>query len=103
MIVKRGNLMVIHFQGAKVSVPTPSSDGAKEFDIPPRLWELWKEKKHICKAHGFYIERRGDKWVGIYRPFAIFAEGTKRLEDEKSKQAHLPRDLFVPEMFDIGF
>lgn len=95
--------MVIKFQGIKVSVPDPSSDGAKEFAIPDRLWDLWNANKELCKTHGFFIEKRDDEWVGIYRPFAIFAKGTKRLEDEKSEQVHLLGDLFVPEMFDIGF
>ena len=99
--------MIIQFQGVLVSVPNPSIDGAKAFHIPDELWELWKEKKHICKAHGFYIEKRDGEWVGIYRPFTRFGEGTKRVQREKSEQEAaqetLQESLYVPEIFDIGF
>ena len=75
--------MVIQIKGVSVLIPDASSDGAKEFDIPDGLWDLWSKNKGLCKAHGFFIEKRQDKWIGIYRPFAIFAYGTKRLENEK--------------------
>ena len=96
--------MIINFQGIQVSVPNPSTNGAKEFVIPDGLWDVWKKNKGLCKAHGFFIEQRNNEWVGIYRPFARFAEGTKRVREEQSEIDQSKKmDLYVPEIFDIGF
>ena len=34
-------MIVIVFQRIEVSVPNPTTDGAKTFEIPTLLWDLW--------------------------------------------------------------
>ena len=72
--------MIIDFQGILMDIDgDPATDGEKTFAITDDFWEKWNEDKGLCKVYGFFIEKRGSEFIGIYRPYAIYAEGTKRL------------------------
>ena len=66
-----------------IDVPNADKDGEHSFLLSKAFWELWREDRAMCKLYGFFIEKDGDDWVGVYRPFAPFAEGTKRLAMQK--------------------
>ena len=80
--------MRVDFDGISVQVfGDPATCGQKEFDLTTEFWQKWNKNKGLCKAHGFDVQRENDEWVGIYHPYAIFAEGTKRLNRESSEKS----------------
>lgn len=71
--------MEIQFKDMVVEVPDADQDGPHYFRLNGLFWEVWNRDKSLCKLHGFDVERDGSGWIGVYRPFALFGEGTKRL------------------------
>ena len=57
----------------------PATDGAKYFEPTQALWSWWHHDKQECRYHGFDLKKKDGEWMGVYRPFAPLAEGTKRL------------------------
>lgn len=74
--------MRITLKGFSVEIPDADQDGQHEFPLTDRFWDLWQKNSGLCKVFGFYIERQSNNWVGVYRPFAKYAEGSKRLRRE---------------------
>ena len=71
--------MKITLADVTVEIPNADQDGIHTFELSDSFWALWHKEKGLCKAFGFYIEKRRHRWVGIYKPYARFAEGSKRL------------------------
>ena len=80
--------MLVNFDGISINVlGDPATDGKKEFDVTDAFWEKWNQDAAKCKQHGFSIRFENNQYVGIYSPFAIYAEGTKRLYDERVEKS----------------
>ena len=74
--------MKITLADVTVEIPNADPDGIHTFELSDSFWALWHKEKGLCKAFGFYIEKRRPRWVGIYKPYARFTEGSKRLQKE---------------------
>lgn len=84
--------MRIEFEGLMIQIiGNPATDGKKEFTLTDTFWEKWNADAVNCKRHGFSIKKEDGNYIGIYSPYAIYAQGTKRLE-RQSLQVHPDAD-----------
>lgn len=81
--------MEVHLGTLTFDIPEADQDGCKIVPIPDdiraKFWHLWEHEKALCRWHGFGVTFDGE-WMIEYHPYAIYAEGQKRLEREKETQ-----------------